>query len=375
MSNYNSIEKKILNGTSLSKEDGIFIFKSRELAIWGELANHVREKLNAKNVYFNVNRHINLTNVCVASCKYCSFQRKPGAADAYVLRLDNVLKLIEEELDRNKISEVHIVNGLHPHLPFKYYVNFLKTIHETFPKLSIKAFTATEMHFFEKMTSMKAEELIDLFMNVGLSSITGGGAEIFNMATRKKIVDHDTHFEDWSRIHKAAHSRGMRTPATMLYGHIESHEDRVDHFIRLREVQRETNGFVVFIPLRYQFGAKDNPQNALEKEVKTMASVTEILKTFTVARLMLDNIPHLKVFWIMHGLINSQFCLHYGADDIDGSIVEYKITKDADNYGTPNEMSRVQMERFIKMAGFIPVERNTDYSLMSSSADKNTKLN
>lgn len=359
-----SIEKKVKNSIPLSREDGLFIFQSNEMGFFGNLANSVRERLNKRDVYFNVNRHLNLTNVCISSCKYCSFQRKPGESSAYVMRHEDALAALEKEVKTSDISEVHIVNGLHPYLPFKYYVNFIKSVHKNFPQVSIKAFTATEIHFFEKKFSMKANEVLDIFLDAGLSSITGGGAEIFNQTVRNQIVDHTTHFDDWSRIHKIAHRKNMVTPATMLYGHIESYEDRVDHMLRIRDIQDETNGFSVFVPLRYQFGAKDNPRNKLQSKVKHMASVTDIIKTFIVARLILNNVRHIKVFWVMHGLINSQLCLQYGADDIDGSVVEYKITKDADNFMTPEIMNRSELIKLIKQGGFNPVERATDYSVL-----------
>lgn len=297
--------------------------------------------------------------MCVASCSYCSFQRKPGAKDAYVMRLQDVIDTAKSCKD---ITELHIVNGLHPTLPWKYYVNVLSTLKKELPNVYLKAFTATEIHWFEHISKLSLDEILDTLIDAGLSSLTGGGAEIFNWEVRKNIVDHNTHWEDWSRIHRAAHNKGIKTPCTMLYGHVEEWKDRIDHLLRLRTMQDETKGFQVFIPLRYQFGGSHYPKNNLEDKVPNMANTTDIIKTFAISRLMLDNIPNIKVFWVMHGLENAQLALLYGANDIDGSVVEYKITHDADNFGTPSKLSKPDLISLIKEVGFIPVERDTYYN-------------
>jgi aminodeoxyfutalosine synthase len=223
------------------------------------------------------------------------------------------------------------------------------------------------VQWFEKISGLPASEILDELMDAGLESLTGGGAEIFDWEVRQHIVDHNCHWEDWSRIHRLAHEKGMKTPATMLYGHIEEPRHRVDHVMRLRELQDETGGFAVFIPLRYQHDFVDAKDGKIRNKLQartTMASPAESLKTFAVSRLMFDNVPHVKCFWVMHGLSVAQLSLNFGVDDLDGSVVEYKITHDADSYGTPNTMHREDLLNLIWDAGFQPVERDTRYNVV-----------
>ena len=350
------IEEKVAAGERLSYADGVDLYASDDLAWLGGLAHQVRTAKNADTVYFNVNRHLNLTNVCAASCAYCSFQRKPGQKDAYTMRVEEAVELARG-MESSGITELHIVNGLHPTLPWKYYPRALRELKAELPGVALKAFTATEVHWFEKISGLPADEILDELIDAGLESLTGGGAEIFDWDVRKQIVDHDTHWEDWSRIHRLAHAKGLRTPATMLYGHIEEPRHRVDHVLRLRELQDETGGFVVFIPVRVH-----NDNNRLSH--LPMATPAEALTTFAVSRLLFDNIDHVKCFWVMHGLSTAQLALNFGADDLDGSVVEYKITHDADGYGTPDKLTREDLLDLIRDAGFRPVERNTRYEIL-----------
>jgi aminodeoxyfutalosine synthase len=350
------LEAKVTAGERLDRADGQALYDTDEVAWLGELAHEVRTRLSGDAVYFNVNRHLNLTNVCVASCSYCSFQRKPGQADAYTMRVADAVRLARE-MEPAGITELHIVNGLHPTLPWKYYPRMLRELKAALPTVALKAFTATEVHYFERISGLTADEILDELIDAGLESLTGGGAEIFDWEIRSQIVDHPTHWEDWSRIHRIAHAKGLRTPCTMLYGHIEERRHRVDHVLRLRELQDETGGFVVFIPLRFH-----NDNNALSH--LPMASGVEALRTFAVSRLLFDNIPHVKNFWVMHGLQTAALSLSFGADDLDGSVVEYKITHDADGFGTPNQLTRDELVDLIRSAGFRPVERNTRYEVV-----------
>ena len=350
------LEEKVYAGERLTREDGIALYASDDLAWLGGLAHHVRTQKNGDVVHFNVNRHLNMTNVCTASCAYCSFQRKPGEKDAYTMRIEEAVKLAKA-MEGDNLTELHIVNGLHPTLPWRYYPRSLKALKEALPQVSLKAFTATEIHHFETISGMSASDILDELIDAGLESLTGGGAEIFDWEIRSQIVDHKTHWEDWSRIHRLAHRKGMRTPATMLYGHIEQHRHRVDHVLRLRELQDETGGFQVFIPLRFH-----NDNNRLSHI--PMAQPMDVLRTFAVSRLMLDNFAHVKVFWVMHGLSTSQLALNFGADDMDGSVVEYKITHDADGFGTPDKLTREDLLELIRDAGFTPRERNTRYEII-----------
>lgn len=354
------IEAKVNNHERLTREDGEALYETDDLGWLGGLAHQVRTEKNGDRVVFNVNRHLNLTNVCNASCAYCSFQRKPGEADAYTMRIEEAVRLAKA-MEPAGITELHIVNGLHPTLPWKYYPKVLRELKATLPEVHLKAFTATEVHWFEKISGLPADEVLDELIDAGLESLTGGGAEIFDWEIRKQIVDHDTHWEDWSRIHRLAHSKGLRTPSTMLYGHIEEPRHRVDHVMRLRELQDETGGFIVFIPLRYQHDSAGDPRNRIQ-DITTMATGAEVLKTFAVSRLMFDNVDHVKNFWVMHGLSTAALSLRFGADDLDGSVVEYKITHDADNFGTPTTMTREDLLEIIRDAGFTPHERDTRYN-------------
>ncbi len=357
------LEDKVLAGERLTYDDGVALYASDDLAWLGELAHTVRTRKNGDRVLFNVNRHLNLTNVCTASCAYCSFQRKPGEKDAYTMRVEEAVRLAKA-MEGSGLTELHIVNGLHPTLPWKYYPRVLRELKAALPQVALKAFTATEVQWFEKISGLPAEEILDELIDAGLESLTGGGAEIFDWEVRQHIVDHDTHWEDWSRIHRLAHRKGLRTPATMLYGHIEEPRHRVDHVLRLRELQDETGGFAVFIPLRYQHdGAGDTTRNKLMERTK-MATPAESLKVFAVSRLLLDNVDHVKQFWVMHGLSTAQLSLSFGADDLDGSVVEYKITHDADHYGTPDKLTREDLLELIRDAGFTPAERDTRYRVI-----------
>ncbi|HVE98828.1 MAG TPA: aminofutalosine synthase MqnE [Mycobacteriales bacterium] len=352
-----ALERKVLAGDRLDFADGVALYGCDDLAWLGGLAHEVRTRLNGDRVMFNVNRHLNLTNVCTASCSYCSFQRKPGDADAYTMRVEEAVRLATA-MQAEGLTELHIVNGLHPTLPWKYYPRVLRELRAALPDVALKAFTATEIHFFEKLSGLSADQILDELIEAGLTSLTGGGAEIFDWEVRSRIVDHDTHWADWSRIHRLAHRKGLRTPCTMLYGHIEEPRHRVDHVLRLRELQDETGGFVVFIPLRFH-----NDNNPLGASTR-MATGAEVLKTFAVSRLLFDNVPHVKNFWVMHGLSTAQLSLSFGADDLDGSVVEYKITHDADGFGTPEKMSRESLLALIRDAGYRPVERGTTYDVI-----------
>ncbi len=356
------IEAKVVTGERLNRADGEDLYTTDDLAWLGGLAHSVRTAKNGDRVFFNVNRHLNLTNVCSASCAYCSFQRKPGEADAYTMRVEEAVRLAKA-MEPSGITELHIVNGLHPTLPWRYYPRVLKELKAALPNVALKAFTATEIHWFERISGLSADAVLDELIEAGLESLTGGGAEIFDWDVRQHIVDHDTHWEDWSRIHRLAHSKGLKTPSTMLYGHIEEPRHRVDHVLRLRELQDETGGFHVFIPLRYQHDADGDPRNRIQDRT-TMASGAEVLKTFAVSRLLFDNVDHVKNFWVMHGLTTAQLSLSFGADDLDGSVVEYKITHDADGFGTPNKMTREDLLDLIREAGFRPVERGTRYETL-----------
>ncbi len=358
-----ALEEKVRGGERLTREDGIALYASDDLAWLGGLAHEVRTRKNGDVVYFNVNRHLNLTNVCTASCAHCSFQRKPGEQGAYTMPVEEAV-LLARTVEADRLTELHIEGGLHPTLPWAEYPRALRALKEALPQVCLKAFTATEIHHFEKISGRPASDILDELIDAGLESLTGGGAEIFDWEVRQHIVDHDTHWEDFSRIHRLAHGKGLKTPCTMLYGHIEEPRHRVDHVLRLRELQDETGGFQVFAPLRYQHDFVDMKDGKIRNRLQagtTMATGAEALKTFAVSRLLFDNVPHVKVFWVTHGVRTAQLALAHGADDIGGSVVEYKVTHDADGFGTPDELTREDLVDLIRDAGFCPVERNTRY--------------
>ena len=349
------IEEAVHAGGRLSREQGEALYATDDLAWLGGLARAAQRSVSGDQVLFNVNRHLNLTNVCAASCAYCTFERKPGQSDAYTMRITEAVAKAKE-MEGEGLTELHVVNGLHPLLPYEYYPNSIRKLKDALPGVAIKAFTATEIDWFCGLTDKDAGWVLDDLIAAGLESLTGGGAEIFDEEVRAKIVDHATHWERWSEIHALAHSKGLKTPATMLYGHIEGPRHRVDHVLRLRGLQDQTGGFVTFIPLRF------HPEGSRLGHIP-IATGAEAMKTFAVSRLLLDNFKHLKCFWVMHGLTLAQLLLEFGVDDLDGSVVEYKITHDPTG-ATPSTMHREDLLRLIREAGRIPVERNTRYEVV-----------
>ena len=353
--NLQPIADKVLAGERLDLADGIALYNSNDLLAMGFLAHHVREKLHGKRTYFNVNRHINPTNVCVASCKLCAFGRKPDAPGAYTMALEEAFRTAGENWTE-AVTEFHIVGGLHPDLPFQYYVDLIRGLKERFPSVHLKAFTAVEIGYYAHMTRMTVKEILERLKEAGLGSLPGGGAEIFAPAVRRVICDHKIGAHMWLKIHRTAHELGLHSTATMLYGHIESAEDRADHLVQLRGLQDQTRGFQTFIPLAF------HPANTeLGKLVEwDETSGFMDLKNIAVARLMLDNFPHVKAYWIMMSPRVAQIALRFGADDLDGTVAEEKIYHDA-GAKTPQVMTRQQIVRLIKEAGFEPFERDTLY--------------
>ena len=349
------IAQKVLAGGRLNFEEGVALYRSNDLLALGYLANHVREKLHGKRTHFNVNRHINPTNVCVASCKLCAFGRKPDAPGAYTMALDEAFRIAGEGWTE-AITEFHIVGGLHPDLPFAYYVDLIRGLKERFPSVHLKAFTAVEIGYYSHITQLPIREILSRLKDAGLGSLPGGGAEIFAPAVRRVICDHKIGAHTWLKVHRTAHELGLHSTATMLYGHIESDEDRVDHLMQLRKLQDESHGFQTFIPLAF------HPANT---ELGRLVSGRETtgfmdLKNVAVSRLLLDNFPHIKAYWIMMTPRVAQVALRFGADDIDGTVVEEKIYHDA-GATTPQTLTRQQITRLIREAGHEPFERDTLY--------------
>jgi aminodeoxyfutalosine synthase len=349
------IAEKVMAGERLSFDEGVTLYRSNDLLALGWLANHLREKLHGKRTYFNVNRHINPTNVCVASCKLCAFGRKPDAPGAYTMALEEAFRIAGENWTE-AVTEFHIVGGLHPDLPFEYYLDLLRGLKQRFPSVHLKAFTAVEIAYYSQMTRLEIREILARLKEAGLGSLPGGGAEIFAPAVRRVICDHKIGAHTWLKVHRLAHEMGMHSTATMLYGHIESDADRVDHLLELRALQDKTDGFLTFIPLAFHTA---NTELGKMVEYRETTGFMD-LKNVAVARLLLDNFPHIKAYWIMMTPRVAQVALKFGADDLDGTVVEEKIYHDA-GAATPQSMTRQEIIRLIREAGHEPFERDTLY--------------
>jgi aminodeoxyfutalosine synthase len=351
------IVEKVLSGERLSFEDGLALFKSSELSVLGLLANFVAEKKNGKFAYFNVNVHITPTNICVGTCKFCAFRKKKGESGAYELTVKEIvekLKRYSEEI--SDLTEVHIVGGLHPDWSYEQFIEIVRAVKEEFPELHIKAYTAEEIKYIAKKGNKSVKDTLMDLIEAGLGSLPGGGGEIFSENVRHQICPDKITGDEYLEIHKTAHRLGLKTNATMLFGHIESYMDRVDHLLRLREAQDETGGFQTFIPLAF---------HPLNTEIPGAAYTTGIdeLKTIAISRLILDNFPHIKAYWIMLGEKVAQIALQFGADDIDGTVREEDITQAA-GAKAGEFLPKSRLIKLIKEAGKIPVERDTLYNIL-----------
>ncbi len=346
------IAEKVLAGERLSFDDGIALYRTPDLLAVGWLANHVREKRHGNVCYFNVNRHINPTNVCVAHCRLCAFGRDPNAPGAYTYALEEIYQRAEEGA-REGATEFHIVGGLHPDLPFDYFLDLIRGLKQRCPSVHLKAFTMVEVGYFARIAKLSPRETLLALKNAGVDSLPGGGAEIFHPRVRKVICDHKVSGQMWLSIARTAHEIGLPSNATMLYGHIETEEERVDHLLALRGLQDETRGFVAFIPLAF------HPENTALAHLPKPTGYAD-LKNIAVARLLLDNFAHIKAYWIMLTPSVAQIALRFGADDIDGTVVEEKIYHDA-GAKTAQFTPRGELERLIRAAGRVPVERDTLY--------------
>ncbi|MBI4466105.1 MAG: aminofutalosine synthase MqnE [Acidobacteria bacterium] len=354
------VAEKVQAGERLSFEDGVALYHSNDLLALGWLANHVREQKHGNLCYYNINRHINPTNTCVAHCRLCAFGRDANAPGAYTMALEEVLRTAATGYDE-AVTEFHIVGGLHPDLPFEYYLDLLRGLKERFPHVHLKAFTMVEIHYLSRISKLPVRDVLLKLKEAGLGSLPGGGAEIFHPRVRKVICDHKTSGQMWLQVARNAHELGLHSNATMLYGHIETAEERVDHLLQLRALQDETRGFVCFIPLAF------HPDNtALSHLPKTTGFLD--LKNIAISRLLLDNFPHIKAYWIMLTPPIAQVGLRFGADDIDGTVIEEKIYHDA-GAKTAQALRRSELLRLIHEAGRDPVERDTLYRPVTRTAD------
>ena len=354
------IAEKMLSGERLSFDDGVALYRSPDILAVGWLANSVREKLHGNIAYFNVNRHINPTNVCVAACRLCAFGRKKDAEGSYTMALEQAWQTAASGYS-DAVTEFHIVGGLHPDLPLEYFLDLVSGLKERFPQVHIKAFTMVEVAFFARRAKLSIRETLERLRDAGVDSLPGGGAEIFADRVRHIICDHKIDGDEWLDTARMAHQLGLKSNATMLYGHIENEEDRVDHLLRLRAVQDDTHGFQTFIPLAF------HPDNTPLEHLPRTTGLTDI-KQIAVSRLLLDNFPHIKAYWQMMTPKIAQIALRFGADDIDGTVIEEKIYHDA-GATTPQGMRREELMRLIREAGREPFERDTLYRTVTRTED------
>jgi aminodeoxyfutalosine synthase len=348
----NLLCEKILASERLNAEEALALYQSKDILALGWLANHVRERMHGDRAYFNVNRHINPTNVCVAYCRLCAFGRKKDAPGAYTMALEEAWESAASGYSE-AVTEFHIVGGLHPDLPFEYFLDLVSGLKQRFPQVHLKAFTMVEVAFLAKRAKLSIRETLQKLKAAGVDSLPGGGAEIFAERVRHIICDHKIDGSQWIETARVAHELGLKSNATMLYGHIENDEDRVDHLMRLRALQDDTHGFQTFIPLAF------HPDNTPLSHLPWTTGFDDI-KQIAVSRLVLDNFPHIKSYWQMMTPKIAQISLRFGADDIDGTVVEEKIYHDA-GAETPQGLRRKDLVRLITEAGREPIERDTLY--------------
>jgi aminodeoxyfutalosine synthase len=354
------IAAKVHAGTRLGTVDGLTLYRSKDVLAVGWLANYVRERMHGDITYFNVNRHINPTNVCVAACKLCAFGRKKGDPAGYTMALEEAWQIAASGYSE-AVTEFHIVGGLHPDLPLEYFLDLVSGLKRRFPKVHIKAFTMVEVAYLARRAKLSIEATLIKMREAGVDSMPGGGAEIFASRVRSIICDHKIDGNEWLDTARLAHNLGFKSNATMLYGHIENDEDRVDHLMKLRAVQDDTGGFQTFIPLAF------HPENTPLDHLPVTTGLTDI-RQIAVSRLLLDNFPHIKAYWQMMTPKIAQIALRFGADDLDGTVVEEKIYHDA-GATTPQGMTRKELCRLITEAGRVPVERDTLYHSVTRSED------
>jgi aminodeoxyfutalosine synthase len=345
--------EKIQRGDRLTLQDGLTLFRTRDVITLGKMAHFVQKQISGDAVYFVLNQKIEPTNVCVLSCKFCNFATKQGASRAYEMTVEEMLGKLTPE-----IHEVHITGGLHPDWGWEYYLEMVRQIRDRFPNLDVKAFTAVEIDFFHKKFKLSIEEVIRQLKHAGMRTMPGGGAEVFSERIRRLLFNQKIGAKAWLDIHRTAHKLGVPSNATILYGHIETAEERIEHLIKLRELQDETNGFLSFIPLAFQ------PGDTGIKPRNQFTSAIDDLRMIAVSRLMLDNFPHIKAYWVMLTEEVASVALNFGADDMDGTVGGERIAHDAGAI-SPSKLAKEQLVKIIRDAGKIPVERDIYYNPIS----------
>jgi aminodeoxyfutalosine synthase len=350
-----SIAEKVHHNIRLSKDEGIYLYRSNDLLSIGELARYKKLQVSGQQVFFNVNQHINLTNICVSRCKFCAFGVDHDDQGSYLMSPQEAFAYGAGAVDYG-ITEFHIVSAMHPDMPFEYYVEVVRDLHRAYPHIHIQAFTAVEIYYFAQISGLTIREVLQTLQQAGLGSLPGGGAEILNDELRLQLCPRKAMSQDWLEVHRTAHQLGIKTNCTMLFGHIESFEDRINHLLTLRDLQDQDPGFQAFIPLPFL------PENTHLAYLKRTSAVDDI-KTLAIARLMLDNIAHIKAFWVMLSIDIAQIALYFGADDIDGTVFEEKIMYAA-GARTGTAISKEDIIRLIHETGYLPVERDTLYNVL-----------
>jgi aminodeoxyfutalosine synthase len=351
------IAEKVKKGERLTIEDGLYLYESPDLLSIAQLANEVNFKKNGNNVYFIENMYINPTNVCEASCSFCGFKRKPGEEGAYTMDEAALLHYVETRWNDN-IREFHIVGGHNADVPFDYYLDTIRTLKKHYPQCTVKAYTGAEIEFFARISGLSMKEVLEELVKAGLDTLPGGGAEILTERYRGKMSPDKASTDEWLEAHEIAHGLGLKTHATMLYGSIETKEERLIHMDRLRQLQDKTNGFMVFIPLAVQ------PKNA-NAGLKRRTSAYDDMRTMAISRLMLDNFDHIKAYWINIGVQLTQMALTFGSSDIHGTLIEERISHAAGAL-TSQGITRDELIHLIKTAGKTPVERDTFYNVIKT---------
>ncbi|WP_078429997.1 aminofutalosine synthase MqnE [Alkalihalobacterium alkalinitrilicum] len=349
------IANKIQNGERLSIEDGLYLYDTPDLLSVAQFANDVNYRKNGKNVYFIENMYINPTNVCEASCSFCGFKRKPGEEGAYTMDEEALLKYVSDRWNNN-IREFHIVGGHNHEVPFDYYLDTIRTLKKHYPQATVKAYTGAEIEFFSRIAGISMKEVLEELIKAGLDTLPGGGAEILTERYREKMSPDKASTDQWLEAHEIAHGLGLKTHATMLYGSIESKEERLIHMDRLRQLQDRTNGYMVFIPLAMQ-------PKSINAGLKRRTSAFDDMRTVAISRLMLDNFDHIKAYWINIGVQLTQMALTFGSDDIHGTLIEERISHSVGAL-TSAGITRDELIHLIKTAGRTPVERDTFYNII-----------
>nr|WP_321467957.1 aminofutalosine synthase MqnE [uncultured Desulfobulbus sp.] len=348
---------KVREGERLSLEDGEQLYQHPNVLALGALANIVRERINGNQAFFIYNQHINYSNICTNLCKFCAFGREKGHPLAYEMSVDEVKEKVRQRLDE-PISEIHMVGGIHPDLPFSYYLDLLRGIKEVRPEVHIQAFTCVEIHHLAQLAGKPVDQTLDELIAAGLGSLPGGGAEVFSPRIRKLTCERKLPGDGWIEVAKTAHRKGLKTNATMLYGHVETIEERLEHLDALRKTQDETGGFLAFIPLAF------HPKNTAMAEHSNTTGIND-LKNIAISRLMLDNFPHIKAYWVMIGTKLAQVALSFGADDMDGTVKEEVITHMA-GAETEQALGHRTLIRLIQEAGRQPIQRDTLYNVLAT---------